>query len=295
MTAIDKYTRLEALGQWSESPDLPPREVVVSFENTTLVLSDMNENPLCHWAMAATSRLTLDGAKAVYTPDTEGFETLEINDAEMVEAIAQVSRAAITIKSRTPWLRWVFMAFLITGITAIFYAAPSLLRDQAVRMTGPESARKLGTDMVATLDADMCRGLKADAARELFQSRAFPDGGTSLVFVRNQRPARAFPGGVVVIGNAALQSMQSPDELAEFSIALSAQSEATMMQLFDASSPRELFDYITSGKLSEERLAQAARSISTGFEIGDIGNYTPPDQPLLRDQDWRTLQNICLE
>lgn len=295
MTAIDKYTRLEALGQWRESPDLPPREVVVSFENATLVLSDMNENPLCHWAMAATSRLTLDGAKAVYTPDTEGFETLEVNDDEMVEAIAQVSRAATTIKRRTPWLRWVFAAFLIAGIAAISYAAPSLLRDQAVRMTGPESARKLGTDMVATLDADMCRGLNADAARELFQSRAFPDDGTSLVFVRKQRPARAFPGGVVVIGNTTLQAMQSPDELAALAIALSAQSEVTMVQLFDASSPRELFDYITSGNLSEERLAQAARTTTTGFKIDDIGNYTLPDQPLLRDQDWKSLQNICLE
>ncbi len=295
MTAIEKYTRLEALGQWRESPGLPPREVVVSFENATLVLSDMNENPLCHWAMAATSRLSLDGSKAVYTPDTEGFETLEINDAEMVEAIAQVSRAAITTKRQTPWLRWVFVAFLIAGIAAIFYAAPSLLRDQALRMTGPESARKLGTDMVATLDADICRGLDADAVRELFQFRAFSDGGTSLVFVRNQRPARAFPGGVVVIGNATLQAMQSPDELAALSIALSAQSGATMVELFDASSPRELFGYITSGKLSKERLAQAARTTTARFEIDNIGTYPLPDQALLRDQDWDTLQNICLE
>ncbi len=295
MTAIDKYTRLEALGQWRESPDLPPREVVVSFENATLVLSDMDENPLCHWAMAATSRLSLDGAKAVYTPDTEGFETLEINDAEMVEAIAQVSREVVIIKRRTPWLRWIFALFLIAVIATIYYAAPSLLRDQAVRMTAPESARKLGTDMVATLDADICRGLNADAARESFQSRAFPDGGTSLVFVRSHRPANAFPGGVVVIGNATLQAMQSPDELAALAIALSAQSESTMVQLFNASSPRELFDYITTGTLSEERLAQAARTTTTGFKIDDIGNYTLPDQPLLRDQDWRALQNICLE
>lgn len=295
MTAIEKYARLEALGQWRESPDLPPREVVVSFENATLVLSDMDEKPLCHWAMAATSRLSLDGAKAVYTPDTEGFEILEIDDAEMVEAIAQVSRAAVPTKHRTPWLRWVFAVFFLAAIAVIYDITPTLLRDQAVRMTAPESARKLGTDMVATLDADICRGLNADAARELFQSRAFPDGATSLVFVRKQRPARAFPGGVVVIGNATLQDMQSPDELAAFALALSAQSEATTAQLFEASSPRELFDYITSGKLSEERLAQAARAIPTEFKLDDITPYASPDQPLLRDQDWAALQNICLE
>lgn len=112
MTALDRYTRLEALGQWREAPDQDPQEVVVSFGNATLVLSDLNENPLCHWAMAATSRMSFKGSKAVYTPDMEGFETLEIDDAEMVEAIAQVSRAAVTINRRTPWLRWVFWCFL---------------------------------------------------------------------------------------------------------------------------------------------------------------------------------------
>ena len=125
MTAIDKYTRLEALGQWRESPDQPPREVVVSFGNATLVLSDLDEKPLCHWAMAATSRLSIDGTKAIYTPDTEGFETLEIDDAEMVEAIAQVSRAAITINHRTPWLRWVFLAFLLAVTAAICHLSES--------------------------------------------------------------------------------------------------------------------------------------------------------------------------
>ena len=124
MTAIEKYTRLEALGQWKESPDQPAREVVVSFENETLVLSNLDEKPLCHWAMAATFRISLDGSKAVYTPDTEGFETLEIDDAQMVEAIAQVSSAAVTAAPRTPWLRWVFLLFLVTAIAAISFAAP---------------------------------------------------------------------------------------------------------------------------------------------------------------------------
>ena len=295
MTAIDKYTRLEALGQWRESPDEPPCEVVVSFGNATLVLSDLDENPLCHWAMAATSRLTLDGANAVYTPDTEGFETLEIDDAEMVEAIAQVSRAAATIKRRTPWLRWVFLALLMATFGAIFNAAPSLLRGQAVRMTGPESARKLGTDMVATLDADICREPRADVVRELFQSRVFPDGRTLLLIARNQPHAGVFPGGVVVVGGDVLQAMQTPNELAGLTTTLFAQSETALTQLFEASSSRELFEYITSGRLSGERLANAAQNIIDAPEISETAEFVSTSQPLLRDQDWVTLQGICLE
>ncbi len=295
MTAIDKYTRLEALGQWRESPELPPLEVVVSFGNATLVLSDLDENPLCHWAMAATSRLTLDGANAVYTPDTEGYETLEIGDAEMVEAIAQVSRAAITIKRRTPWLRRVFLTILLVTVGAIFYVAPSMLQGQAVRMTGPESARKLGTDMVATLNADICRQPRADTVRELFQSRIFPDGRALLLIARNQPHASVFPGGVVVVGSDALQAMQTPDELAVLTTTLFMQSEIKLAQLFESSSPRELFEYITSGKLSGERLAKAAQNSTDLPELIDTAEITSTSPPLLRDQDWVTLQGICLE
>lgn len=295
MTAIDKYTRLEALGQWRESPDQPPREVVVSFGNATLVLSDLDEKPLCHWAMAATALLSRDGTKAVYTPDTEGFETLEIDDAEMVEAIAQVSRAATAVIRRTPWLRWIFLAFVLTVAAAILYTAPSVLRSQAVRMTGHESARKLGTDMLAALNADICREPRADAARELFQSRVFPDGRTLLIISRNQPQANAFPGGVVVVGGDALQAMRAPNELAQLTTNLSAQSESTMNQLFESSSPRELFEYITSGKLSDERLAEAAKDIINQPELSESAEFVSSDQPLLRDQDWVTLQGICLE
>lgn len=295
MTAIDKYTRLEALGQWRESPDQPPREVVVSFENATLVLSDLEEKPLCHWAMAATFRLKLDGTSAVYTPDTEGFETLEIDDAEMVEAIAQVSLAAVTITRRTPWLRWVLFVSLMGIIGTMFYSTPILLRAQAIRMTALESARKLGTDMVTTLDTDICREPRGDIARALFQSRVFPEGSIILLISRGQDLAGAFPGGVVLIDDPTLQSMQSPNELAALTIALAAQSETTLTQLFEASSPRELFQYITSGKLSEERLAKAAQNTISKPNVDNIADFTAPNQPLLRDQDWVALQGICLD
>ncbi len=68
-----------------------------------------------------------------------------------------------------------------------------------------------------------------------------------------------------------------------------------MIQLFDTSSPRELLKYITSGKLSDERLATAALNIIDGPEIGETAEIPPNGQPLLRDQDWVALQGICLE
>ena len=55
MTALDRYVRLEAVGLWREAPGAPPREVVVSFGNATLLLTDLEERPLGHWALAGVS------------------------------------------------------------------------------------------------------------------------------------------------------------------------------------------------------------------------------------------------
>ncbi len=42
-TALDRYLRLEATGFWREAPGAQPREVIVSFGRTTLLLSDLEE------------------------------------------------------------------------------------------------------------------------------------------------------------------------------------------------------------------------------------------------------------
>lgn len=297
MTAIEKYTRLEALGQWKEGPDCETREVVVSFENATLVLSDLNEKPLCHWAMAATFRISLDGSKAVYTPDTEGFETLEIDDAQMVDAIAQVSSAAITGSNETHWLRWVFLLFIVGIVAAVALSAPKIMRNQAIRMTGPESARKLGTDMISLLDVDICREPRANAAREQFISRVFPDQHTQLIVAKTLPQTGVFPGGVILIGGQTLQQLQSPEDLADLMTRLSGESGNKIQQLFETSSVKELFEYITSGKLTNARLLKMAQSIVDGDQsnISTEPRTNEYPQPILRDQDWVALQGICLE
>ena len=59
MTALAQYRRLEAVGQWRESEGAPPREVIVSFGQATLVFSDPgSEAPLTHWSLPAIINLT---------------------------------------------------------------------------------------------------------------------------------------------------------------------------------------------------------------------------------------------
>ena len=101
MTALERYVRLEAIGLWRERPEAPPREVVVSFGNATLVLKDLADRPLGHWALAGVTVVGRDGPATIYAMTADGGETLAIRDPEMVAAIAAVSRPRLA-RSRRP-------------------------------------------------------------------------------------------------------------------------------------------------------------------------------------------------
>lgn len=300
MTALDKYTRLEAVGLWRESPAKPPTEVIVSFGDAVLLLSDFQEQPLSHWAMAATARISLEGAKAVYTPDTEGYETLEIDDAEMVEAIAQVARATTTPRRKKSVLTSLFLLGVLAVGGFATLRGPAFLRTQAHTITSPEIANKLGLEMLAALKLDTCSQTRANAARDLLLERVFPEGGVQLIITDGSSTPTtlptAFPGGILIVGNGTLQAMRSPEQLAMLLQTLTERgiAEHATAQLFEGSSLAEIFTYVTTGNLPAERLMSAAKMAINRPLDGITLAIAPKDPPLLRDQDWVALQGICL-
>lgn len=295
MTALDQYTRLETLGSWRETPESSAKEVVVSFGNATLVLSDLDENPLCHWAMAATQRIDLDGDRAVYTPDTQGFETLEIDDANMVEAIAKVALSMRAKKRKTPWLRWVLILLGLGIIGAGAYKTPTLLRAQANRMTSIESARKIGTDMVTTLGLSTCHNARAVQIKDLLISRTFPELDVALIVIAQPSTPTLFPGNVILLGDSELQTFASADDFSHAMREIVDHAGGISGSEIFAHAPlSELYSYITSGELSVEFLRNTAKHIIERDLDLPGSNFTNPEKPVLRDQDWVALQGICL-
>lgn len=84
MTALDRYTRLEALAIWRENAATPPREVVVSFGAATLVLTDLAEHPLGHWALAGIQPIGTEAGATIYAMTIDGEETLAVRDPEKI-------------------------------------------------------------------------------------------------------------------------------------------------------------------------------------------------------------------
>ena len=50
MTAIKKFSRLEAKAVWKENDDTPPRSVIISFGKSSIIISNENAFPLDHWS-----------------------------------------------------------------------------------------------------------------------------------------------------------------------------------------------------------------------------------------------------
>lgn len=293
MTAIEKYIRLEAVGQWKETPDSDGREVIVSFGDATLVLSDMKENPLSHWALAGMQRMSLTGAKAVYTPDTQGFETLEIDDANMVEAIAQVSRLTVNqAPKRRGYGLWVGLFMLLAGLAAV---APLAIRYQARAMTGSDSQRYLGYQMIEAVRVSQCTNSEGVRARDLLMSRVFEDDSHRLIITDMDLQPKQFPGGIFLLSRAGLQSLLTPEDLAKWLEDNSNNEDHELDQMFRQAPLKVLVKYMFSGELPDDLIRQTGLSLMVYDETTPLINWNElRDPPLLRDQEWQALRSICL-
>jgi hypothetical protein len=120
MTALKDFDRLEATGLWRASPEDQRREVIVSLGDATLTMSDMNNQALAHWSLAAVQRANGSDIPAIYHPDGDPGETLELpeDEAQMIEGIDYLLRVIERRRPHPGKLRW----FLGVGLAAALAA-----------------------------------------------------------------------------------------------------------------------------------------------------------------------------
>ncbi len=91
MTALTEFQRLECTGLWRDAPGAQKREVIVSFGDATLVISEARSaRALTHWSLPAILRLNAGQIPARYAPAPDADEELELDDETMVAAIDKV-------------------------------------------------------------------------------------------------------------------------------------------------------------------------------------------------------------
>lgn len=273
MTALKEYDRIEATGLWRASPEAQRREVIVSIGEATLTITDHKDTALGHWSIQAISRANPGKRPAVFHPDADPGETLELpeDEAQMIEAIEKLRTAVERSRPHPGRLR------LFTGIALLLLAAaitlfwlPGAARDHALRVVPDVKRQEIGGALLARISR--VSGLPCDAPeasrvlRRLGARLPSPSGTAQLVVLRGGvSEAAHLPGGIILIGRALVEDYEEPDVVAGYIVAehLAAQLEDPMRGLLEQVGFIATLRLLTTGQLTDETLDDYAENLLT--------------------------------
>lgn len=271
MTALAQYQRLEAAGTWRPAPQAQRRDVIVSFGDATLVLSDpRSEVPLSHWSLPAVTRLNPGRMPALYAPDAGAGEDeqLEVADELMIEAIDRVHRAIAHARPHPGRLR----GGLMLGIAALIAALgvwwlPDATLRHAARIAPPAQRAEIGGQVLAELvrvTGAPCRRPSADVVLDRLAARVLPPGGRLAVLPPPFTGTRGLPGGLVVIGRDLLQPGQTGQWVALGHILAASEAAAQgdpLVPTLDHAGFAATARLLTTGALPGDSLAGYAEAL----------------------------------
>ena len=269
MTALSEYEKLEAQGLWQAAPGDQRREVVVSMGNATLVIADMDDRALTHWSIPAVVRANPGQMPAIYHPDGDSGETLELGATEnyMIDAIEKLRRGVAKLRPRPKRLRLgvVLGAIFVLAALAVFWL-PGLVRDHALRVVPAVKRAQIGAALEEQMQAATgppCRAPAGAAALLRLAERLPARRGTgTLRVVRTGVDSTAMlPGGTILINRSLIEDFDEPDVVAGFIVAerMRARAYDPLERLLDHAGPIAAFRLLTTGDPGPAALRRYAR------------------------------------
>lgn len=264
MTALKKYAKLEGPGLWAGSGPDQRREVIVAFGDATLIIMDAkSQKVLSHWSLPAIERLNPGKRPAIYSPDADNSETLELEDDLLIEALTFLRTALNPPLGVLQRLRRAAVwGGAIAGVALGVFVVPSALVKHTASVVPMAKRVELGEAMLTDLGqqgARICAGGLGTNALAALQRRLFDGPGRLVVVDGLETPAprvQHMPGRMFVIDARLLTVAESPEELA--GAVLVAASRAAMgdpMQaLLHYAGVFATFRLLTSGDLPARAL-----------------------------------------
>lgn len=330
-TALKRFARLETTGLWRPAADAQRREVVVSFGEATVMIADGAGRPLTHWSLPAVERLNPGAMPALYAPDSDASETLELDDMLMIEALEQVRGAVAAAQPHPGFLRrggiWAVLGAL--ALAALFWA-PGALKRQTLLLVPEATRQEIGATLLGLIQRETgpaCREPMGLAALDRLMARLYGEGsGLAAVVLPGAMPAPVrLPGGLVAVPRSAVAATDDPYVLAGAVVAaMAATGDGDPLQpVLDAAGLRATLTLLATGTLPAAPLEPLAHRLIAGtpppgdpaalaaaFDaarlpigpwaqaqgLADPGGAAAGDAPpVMSDSDWVALQNICTE
>ena len=333
VTVLAKYQRLEAEGIWHRSPGEQRRDVIVSVGKTSITISTPAEIALTHWSLPAMERKNPGQMPALYCPEGDSSETLELAEDAFVEAVERVLESVRRRQGRSGRVRRLVAVGLLI---AILGGAALWLPGATARHTAsllPDVARaSIGTSVLAKMDpmtGPPCEAPSGIRALDHLQVRLFGAKSLRLVFLPSALPETAhLPGGIILLAHNLLQEVESPETLAVHVLAedIRRNHGDPVARLLHVAGIKAVLVLLTQGTVPDEALARMAEHVVTtvpspvptgilmdrlaaiGMTIRDNANpedvpgqstatvaraVAPGALPILDDGDWIALQGIC--
>lgn len=281
MTALTRYQRLEATGLWRATPEDQRREVVVSVGDATLTISDMNDRALAHWSLAAVERANPGALPALFHPDGDAGETLELaeSEAEMIAALEQVRKAVERSRPRPGRLRQAIMGGLVLLFLGLLvFWLPGALQRQAVRVVPDIKRQEIGTALLARIQRVAGRPCETPDTADALRRLAERTGAARLVVLRDGiADSLLLPGGLILLNRSLIEDYEDPAVVAGY--VLVERARAAMLDplaaLLDHGGILASARLLTTGELSRETLDRYAESMLSAPRA------MPPDEVVL--------------
>lgn len=273
MTALSEYQRLEAPGLWRASPDAQRSEIVVSIGDATLVITDMQDRALTHWSIPAVSRANPGQTPAIFHPDGDPGETLELN-ADEAEMIAAIEKLRSVVERRRPHPgRLRLVSLLASGAAVVALAVfwlPGAVRDHALRVVPDVKRSEIGAALSRHMQAvtgPPCRAPGGLEALAKLQDRLPAQRGTGTLGVVRGGVAGTvtLPGGTMLIQRALVEDHEEPDVVAGFVVAerMRVRAHDPLGALLDHAGLRAAFRLLTTGTPGDAALRDYAAYLLT--------------------------------
>lgn len=268
MTALKEYEKLEATGLWRETLATQRREVLVSFGDTSLMISDSNETALSHWSLPAVQRLNPGETPAIYSPNPDGTETLEIDDKVMIDAIEKVRNAIVRHSPHPGRLRWFILGLFALVIAALaFFWLPGALVRHTISIVPPEKRQQIGLDLliqITQLTGQRCRTPRGDAALAYLEKRLFPEkSGRILIYPSGVAKSVHLPGTFVLLNKSLVEDVEGPEVAAGYVVLEQARAshQDPLARLLDHAGLLAAFRLLTSGEIKQDILRNYAKFV----------------------------------
>ncbi|EBA14952.1 hypothetical protein RSK20926_17187 [Roseobacter sp. SK209-2-6] len=260
MTALKEFERLEAAGLWRADPQSQRRDVIVSIGDATLTITDMNDIPLAHWSLAAVERANPGQLPALFHPDGDTGETLEIPEGEetMLEAIDKVQGAIERARPHPGRLRlYSAMAGTVVLLAALIWGLPPLLQSHAVRVVPEIKVKAIGQALLGRIErvsGQVCATPEASPILAKLAERT--DVRQVAIMPSGVATSLHLPGGIVLLNRSLVEDFEDPAVAAGAILAekVRAEQNPPLAELLSSGGPLASFRLLTTGELNRETL-----------------------------------------